>query len=150
MYSNYLDRLIFIMELLVLLKDKEVLNTMIEEDFSKLVKFAEILKQSYGFGFEYNINDLKVAGVTQMREAVVNEFVFEGLHIESEKIQFEWVDSNERGISFTNLNNSTSTGERNEELFNELELLTEITNKIYYFDGARDEFKQALESIINN
>ena len=129
MYGKYLDKLIFIMELLVLLKDKEVLNSMIEYDFTKLVKFTELLKQSYGFGFEYNINDLKVAGVNQMREAVVNEFVFEGLDIESEKIQFEWVDSNERGISFTNLNS---------------------TNKIYYFDGARDEFKQALESIINN
>lgn len=150
MYGKYLDKLIFIMELLVLLKDKEVLNSMIEYDFTKLIEFTELLKQCYGFGFEYNINDLKVAGVNQMRTAVVNEFKFEGLHIDSEKIQFEWVDSNERGISFTNLNNSTSAKERDEELFNELELLTEITNKIYYFGGARDEFKQALESIINN
>lgn len=150
MNEKYLDKLIFIMELLVLLKDKEVLSTMIEEDFNKLLKFVKVLKQSYGFGFEYNINDLKVAGVAQMREAVVNEFEFEGLDIDGDKIQFEWVDSNERGISFTNLSDSTSTGERNEELFNELELLTEITNKIYYFDGARDEFKRALESIINN
>lgn len=137
------------MELLVLLKDKEVLNSMIEHDFTKLVKFVELLKNNYGFGFEYNINDLKVAGESQMREAVVNEFSFEGLTVNPENIGFKWVDSNERGISFTNLSESLSSREREEELFSELELLTEITNKIYYFGGARDEFKQALEDIIN-
>lgn len=148
--SNYLDRLIFIMELLIILKDKEILISMIECDFSKLVKFTELLKNNYGFGFEYNINDLKVAGIEQMREAVMNEFDFEGLTVNPDNIQFAWINSSERGISFTNLSESTSTGEKNKNLFNELELLTEITNKIYYYNGVRDEFKQTLENIINN